>query len=107
MHNPWCSDRIYPVPLKPASGISTWSGWPEDVRDLLHGWNHGAGLTFVRGGIFKCARCEEFCETHEHGRVEVRGVPYCDDCLIALARESRPDGGADPTAGQEGEIDVR
>jgi hypothetical protein len=78
---------------KPASGIANWNGWPEDVRETIRAWNNGRGLTFVRGGIFKCDGCEALCESHQHGRAELKGVPYCDDCLIEKAR-------TDPKAGE-------
>lgn len=91
--NPTTNTRLYPVPVKPASTIANWNGWPEDVRDTLRAWNGGRGLTFVRGGIFKCEGCEAFCESHTHGRAELKRVPYCDDCLIEKAR-------TDPKAGE-------
>lgn len=86
---------IYPVPVKPASRFNRWSDWPEDlvpaIRSLVRGW--------YRIGIFKCADCDAFCHSHPHGAAHVRGggrsiprnehergVPICDDCLLALAR---------------------
>jgi hypothetical protein len=86
--------RIYPVPIKPPSNIGMWHVWPDDVRPILHGWNNDRDLSFVRAGVFKCADCEEFCESHKLGRAELRGLPLCDDCLIARARDAALSGRA-------------
>lgn len=81
------SDRIYPVPIKPASDIYTWSKWPADVEPILRHWNRGhRGLTFARIGIFKCTVCEEFCDSHTYGAAVMKGKPFCDDCIISEAR---------------------
>lgn len=93
------SDRIYPVPVKPASGINSWNGWPDDVRDTLRHWNGGhRGLSFRRSAtgsifepsvcVFKCVDCEQFCAAHRHGAAVFKGDWLCDDCLIARARAS-------------------
>lgn len=94
---------------KPHSEIASWEGWPDDVRGLLRHWNHQRRLSF-RGGsfhfarlpgqdrlrgqvrdrtqvVFECARCHAPCETHPCGRATLDGRPFCDDCLVALARE--------------------
>lgn len=87
------AQRIYPVPVKPASNINTWAGWPDDVRDTLRTWN-GRGsshrLTFVWLGpsVFKCTDCGLFCKSHQHGAARLDGEFFCDDCLIARARAS-------------------
>jgi hypothetical protein len=79
--------RIYPIPLKPASPIKTWDGWPDDVRAIIRDWNHRCGLSFVRGPVFKCADCEAFCEPAPNGDAVFRGTLHlCDDCVIARAR---------------------
>lgn len=89
------SAPIYPVPIKPASAISTWRGWPDDVRDVIWDWNHGglhghrriSRLTFKRSsGVFKCPDCNAFCRAHAHGAAVLDGDWLCDDCLIARAR---------------------
>lgn len=93
------SDRIYPVPLKPASGIASWAGWPEDVVKTLKHWNSGdywatrgkvsgQGLSFRGWGVFKCADCEEFCEPQKNGTAMFNGDELCDDCLIERARSA-------------------
>ena len=100
-------DYIYPVPIKPASRIASWGGWPEDVRPTLWAWNHGderplhdhkriSRLSFrrsLRGSlyepgvhVFKCTDCEEFCAPHRNGAAVLDGDWLCDDCLIARAR---------------------
>jgi hypothetical protein len=83
-------DRIYPVAIKPKSAITTWGGWPDDVRDLLHVWNRYASahsLSFRRSGnVFKCMDCEQFCEPAESGAAVLDGDWLCDDCLIQRAR---------------------
>jgi hypothetical protein len=81
------SRHPYPVPTKPASGIQSWEGWPDDVRDIIRDWNRRCGLSFVRGRIFKCDDCGEFCEPAAHGDAVFRGtLRLCDDCVIARAR---------------------
>jgi len=79
---------IYPVPIKPATKINGWNGWPEDVVETLRHWNRGhRGLTFSRAGnVFKCTDCAAFCEVHIHGGAVLNGDPLCDDCLIGRAR---------------------
>lgn len=97
-------DRIYPVPVKPASNISSWSGWPADVVDTLRQWNSGRGVPGRRRAslsfrqtlsgsffdpsvsVFKCTDCAEFCKPHGHGAAVLGGDWLCDDCLIARAR---------------------
>jgi hypothetical protein len=96
---------------KPASTIDSWSDWPEDVQELLKEWNRQERLSF-RGGafawnrigfqarhrasvmgfdwslaVFACTRCQAPCVTHSRGRAELDFEPFCDDCLIAYARE--------------------
>lgn len=80
--------RIYPVAVKPPSGIGTWNAWPEDVHDTLREWNRSKGLSFVRtANVFKCEDCEAFCRAHEHGAAVLRDRTWlCDDCLITRAR---------------------
>lgn len=91
------TDRIYPVPLKPASGIASWNGWPEDVVKTLKFWNSGdcwatqgkrigAGLSFRGWGVFKCTDCKAFCEPQKNGTAIFNGDELCDECLIARAR---------------------
>ncbi len=80
---------IYPVAVKPPSGIKTWSGWPDDVRPVISRWNHEkGGLSFCNSRLFKCPDCGEFCREH-NGCVfdRLREPEYvCDDCVIARAR---------------------
>jgi hypothetical protein len=79
--------RIYPVPVKPASSISTWDGWPDDVREIIRDWNRRCGLSFAGHGVFKCWDCEEFCQAQAGGAAVFRDrEALCDDCLIARAR---------------------
>lgn len=97
--------RIYPVPIKPASPINTWRDWPADVREIIHGWNHGKGLTFIRSpNVFKCFDCGAYCRTHRHGAAVFRdrrgGEWLCDDCVIARARESAASGQQRQSEGQ-------
>lgn len=85
------SNRIYPVDLKPASGIDNWGKWPQDVEPLLKAWNgrHG-GHKLSFGGpymsVFKCPDCERFCVPHRYGAAYLDGEHVCDDCLIERAR---------------------
>ncbi len=83
------SDRIYPIPVKQPSGITTWGQWPADVEPLLKRWNRGKGLRFGGGGVFKCDDCAEFCT--QPLRAELRGQPLCDDCLIQRGRWAMAD----------------
>jgi hypothetical protein len=81
--------RIYPVPLKPASSILSWDGWPEDVVERLRHWNGGhRGLSFGGGRVFKCPDCARFCEPQRYGTATISGVEICDDCLIERARRA-------------------
>lgn len=88
---------IYPVPVKPRSGIVSWEGWPADVRATLAEWNRGTRarpmkLTFSSsGGVFKCFRCDAFCESHATA-ANLNGDFYCDDCMIRLVRAGQPGG---------------
>lgn len=98
-----------PLGVKPRSEINSWEGWPDDVRDLLRHWNRqrrlsfrggsfdwgrigvqprysGAGFDFTQA-VFRCTSCQAPCETHPSGRAELDLRPYCDPCLIELARE--------------------
>lgn len=98
-----------PLGAKPRSKINSWEDWPADVRSLLRHWNKQRRLSF-RGGsfdwgrigaqsrfssegfdftqaVFRCFRCQSPCETHPSGRAELDSRPYCDSCLIELARE--------------------
>lgn len=99
---------IYPIPIKPYSGISTWEGWPDDVRRVLKTWNSGMGLrgadkatrrhwlSFRRSlsgslfsphlSVFKCADCSQFCKPHPSGAAVLDDDWLCDDCLIDRAR---------------------
>lgn len=102
-------DAGNPLGVKPRSEINGWDGWPEDVRDLLRHWNKQRRLSF-RGGsfdwgrigvqprysrgrldfsqaVFRCFKCQAPCKTHPSGRAELDSRPYCDACLIELARE--------------------
>lgn len=79
------SDRIYPVPVKAASRINSWGAWPFDAEPQIREWNHGH-LTFVRGPVFKCVDCAEFCQSHTYGAAVLDGDWLCDDCLIVRAR---------------------
>jgi hypothetical protein len=75
--------------IKPPSKISSWHGWPEDVRPVLRKWNQQKRLSFLyardhgvynRIPYFKCYRCEEFCGHQtsgdcifiKHGKVQWR-----------------------------------
>lgn len=100
------SDLIYPVPVKPATGINRWGDWPQDVEPVLLSWNSGPrsrrkeygdhSLSFrrsLRGSIFepsmsvfKCVDCSEFCEPHAHGAAVLDEDWLCDECLIGRAR---------------------
>lgn len=90
------SERIYPVPLKPKSGITCWSGWPDDVVETLRKWNRQGKLSFRGSQVFKCIDCALFCEPQSftaamlryktHGKWHKLGN-VCDDCLIARARK--------------------
>jgi hypothetical protein len=99
---------IYPVPVKPPSGINSWEGWPHDVVRVLKTWNSGQGLrgpgkvtrrhhlSFRRSQtgsifephltVFKCVDCLQFCKPHGSGAAQLDGDWLCDDCLIARAR---------------------
>lgn len=76
--------RIYPVPIKPDSGITNWGQWPADAEPVIWRWNKGKGLTFKGSGVFKCTDCNLFCV--QHNRASLRGDLLCDDCLIGRAR---------------------
>lgn len=81
-------NRIYPVPVKPPSGITNWGQWPDDVESIIWRWNKGKGLTFAwpRERVFKCTDCEQFCQ--QLNAACLRGDMLCDDCLIERARRS-------------------
>lgn len=87
---------IYPVAVKPPSGISSWDGWPDDVRDTLWAWNHGypkdSRLSFrwTSRRVFKCPDCDEFCV--QPLAAELDDVLLCDDCLIARVRATQQQG---------------
>jgi hypothetical protein len=81
---------LYPLPLKPATRINTWTAWPPDVEPILRDWHRNRGhLTFTRGPIFKCVDCTRFCEAHQHGAAVLKGDWLCDECLIARARAQK------------------
>lgn len=94
------TERIYPVRVKPASGIGRWGQWPQDVEQLLRWWNKQGRLTFRRTAtgsifdpqvnVFKCEDCSEFCEPHAHGAAVLDGDWLCDDCVITRARQHQP-----------------
>lgn len=82
------------------SKINSWEGWPDDVREVLRSWNKKGDLSF-RGlwywsalgsgypaHVFKCSGCGEFHIPHKHGKAVYKGDPYCDPCMIELARSS-------------------
>lgn len=89
---------IYPIPVKPYSGISSWDGWPDDVVRVLKTWNSGQGLRLsfrrsltgsifgVHLSVFKCVDCEQYCKPHPFGAAVLDGEWLCDDCLIQRAR---------------------
>lgn len=72
--------------------VSSWSGWPDDVRERLRRWNREFLLSFRRGGDFICDGCCREIQAHPNGNAVVRpwrkahGVLRCEDCMIALAR---------------------
>lgn len=79
------------VEVKPASAITTWRDWPEDVRGLLEAWNSGPPdafpkLSFYRRGLFNCTGCKARCEPATNGVVYLNKRWLCDDCLIVHAR---------------------
>ena len=80
--------RIYPVDVKQPSNIDNWGKWPEDVEATIRDWNRGKGLSFAWIGTFKCEDCQKFCKAHRYGAAQLNGVPLCDDCLIARARQA-------------------
>lgn len=83
---------IYPIVLKPPSGITTWNGWPADVVDTLRRWNRRGdrhSLSFSGHGVFKCWECKAFCEPQKYGTAVLDGNQVCDECLIDLARAPR------------------
>lgn len=80
---------------KPASTISDWSGWPDDVREVLRHWNrYTVGyLSFRRSyefpgrlRTFRCGDCHELAYHHANGTAVIGGQALCDDCLIVRAR---------------------
>lgn len=79
------------VRFKAASGIKTWDGWPDDVRNLLKSWNSGEHhhLSFrcktTPNEISYCIGCQEWFDA-DSTFAYVKGVPVCDDCLIVHAR---------------------
>lgn len=95
------SERIYPVPIKPPSGITNWGQWPTDVEPTLLLWNRQGKLSFGSHEghgprVFKCPDCGEFCEhrmtpfvrtNREKKRGWGFGTHICDECLILRARE--------------------
>jgi hypothetical protein len=75
--------------------IKSWGGWPEDVEPILRRWNKRRGLRFgyapgrstVNGVVyFMCADCGRFIQSLHYMDAVLSGRPYCEDCLIALAR---------------------
>lgn len=87
--------------VKPPSGISSWRGWPDHVRDTLLRWNHNGKLSFryIRDRYPECAFCgERFTKQATVAVVyqnrdrkqdrDKRGRISCDPCLIRRAEES-------------------
>jgi hypothetical protein len=96
--------------IKPKSGIVSWGGWPDDVREQIRRWNRTGKLSFLylRPSTFFGQRahlCSECCELFEpQSTVSVfdekfvqwtglpdrvrRGRIFCDLCLIEKARLS-------------------
>jgi hypothetical protein len=90
--------RIYPIPVKPPSGITNWGQWPQDIEPVLKWWNaksrprpegverHALSFGGSSRNTFKCPDCEQFCRQGSTARLDE--VPICDDCLIARARSA-------------------
>jgi hypothetical protein len=84
----------------PASGISSWADWPDDVRDILRAWNKerfndGYRLRFEMTSVlglppstFICRECLEEHYEPDYGVALFEGKTLCDPCLIASARRS-------------------
>lgn len=86
---------------KPPSGIRSWSGWPDHVRDTLLQWNRTGRLSFryISARFPTCAFCG-----HAFQRQATVAVVYqkrdrkkhrvqngricCDDCLIERAERA-------------------
>lgn len=98
------AERIYPVSVKPTSGITNWGQWPDDVEPTLRKWNGSGGHNHIFrsrlsfswfSDVFKCPDCQEFCRQHKPAQLD--GDLICDDCLIDRAR-AEPD---QPTEGEQ------
>lgn len=99
--------------------ISTWDGWPDDVRDRLRDWNDLYLLSFrrrassVTAGFF-CGGCRRLVAFHPNGDAVVRphrkakGTRRCEDCLIEMARQyAEPFGGRRLLLTVEGRLRAR
>jgi hypothetical protein len=81
---------INTIHVHPPSGITSWGGWPDDVRETLIDWNSKRDLTFryLDGRtIFQCEGCLGW---HMPGATVAvyKGEAYCDFCMITIARAS-------------------
>lgn len=81
------------------SAITTWDGWPDDVRDIVHAWNRARRLRFagmdVIGRVppqpsFKCPDCERFVNSSGSTAAKLDEALVCDDCVIKRARKYGP-----------------
>lgn len=82
----------------PASPISSWSDWPEDVVATLRAWNgerQGGSwhlrfeITATVGAappVFRCNGCNRDHFEPQFGVALLDGQPVCDGCLIVIAR---------------------
>lgn len=77
------------------SEIKDWGGWPDDVREIIRGWNKDKRLRFVGMDIigrnppqdsFKCPGCSRFINSSPSTSAKFDSTLICDDCLINLAR---------------------
>jgi hypothetical protein len=81
---------IETIQVHPPSGITSWNGWPEDVRETLISWNAARDLTFAHldgRSIFRCSGCWGW-HTPSVTVSVYKGEAYCDFCMISIVRAS-------------------
>lgn len=78
------------------SAIKDWSGWPDDVVEVVRAWNRAHRLRFVYpheiyealfpSCIFRCRGCSRFIDPAGSTACRLDGEVVCDDCVIDRAR---------------------
>lgn len=87
------------VPILVQPIVRDWTGWPADVRKVLHKWNNKRRLRFAYCGAMwggygsgfealtcKCVECGSFFNSSGTTACRLDGRWVCDDCIVTLAR---------------------